>query len=335
MRLGIIIFFNILLFNVALAQPIDLLNSDTYQLLLNPASTGNHQYDWNIYNVYNTKQIIANNNFSSLYIMGDYQVYFFPDKLSLGASVQRNSIFNSPIYQNLIFISAAYHKNINLHSFHFGIQPAFVFYELASSKFLFPDQYDRNTGGYNSAIPTNEIIENEKIKYLDVNLGLVYSYSYKKFKPEIGISLFHLNKPSISYISDNEKLALDMSVQLKSSYYYSNEIIILPEITFITKQNLTQIKIGSDAFYGLNRNAVFVRSFMVGAHFVARNNKHPNSLIFNIGIKINHLNIILGYNNSITSKNGLPNNIQTFEIGLIFNGFNSNIDKYSVPCEIF
>ena len=331
----IIIFLGILVSDIVFCQAIDFLNTSTLQLLLNPANTGNHQFDWNIYDIYNSKQIVANNNFSSLYLAGDYQLYLFPDKISFGAGVQRNSIYNTPVNENQVFFSAAYHKKMNQHEIHFGVQPLFVFYELASSELLFPDQYDRNTGGYNSAIPTSEFIENDKINYLDLYIGAAYSIRHNKMKPEIGFSMYHLTKPSVSYISDSDKLQMDVGFYVKSDYYYSPNMVITPGINLTTKQDLVQVLIGSDAHYGINRNAIFVRSFMAGIHFLARNGEYPNSLIFNLGTKINRLNIVLAYNNSITSKNKLPNNIQTFEIALIFNGFNSNIDKYSVPCEIF
>ena len=247
----LVIVINFSITNKLRSQYIDYLNNEAYGVLVNPVNTGNHHYDWKIVNVYNTKQFFSPNKFNTIYIAGDYNLLFFPDNLSLGAGIYSSSFVNTPFRSNMFYISTAFHKVYNVHQFHLGFITAFQNVKLDSYNMLFPDQYDRNTGGYNASVSSNEYIDENYRKHFDINLGLAYSYIYKSMKSELGVSLIRLNRPEFYYTNETERLNLGKSIYFKMKYHQSEKLNYKPTVYIISNNGEIHKTFGINVNYGI------------------------------------------------------------------------------------
>ncbi len=317
------------------SQYIDYLNNDAFNVMMNPVNTGNHHYDWKIVNVYNSKRFFSPNKFNSIYIAGDYNLLFFPDNLSLGAGIYSSYFVNTPFRSNMFYISTAFHKVYNVHQFHLGFVTAFQNIKLDSYNLLFPDQYDRNIGGYNSSLSTNELIDDNYSEHFDLNIGIVYSVLYNNMQPEIGFALIRINRPELNYTNNSETLAIEKSFFVKACYHYSEKLKILPVVYFISDQKEFHKTFGLNMNYGISKNSIIIKSLKSGVFFRAINENYPGSIILNLGVGHNNLQIDLHYNFFMSISDYIPGKIKTLEITLTYLGFNRETKQFSVPCEIY
>jgi type IX secretion system PorP/SprF family membrane protein len=107
---------------------------------------------------------------------------------------------------NKIFGNIAYNLNLNREwSVSIGLAGGYVQKQLDFNLLTFDAQW--TSTGFNPAIPSNELLDNQKLNYPDAAAGIVLNY-----KPTTGlhlyggISLKHLLKPKESFYNLNNKL---------------------------------------------------------------------------------------------------------------------------------
>ncbi|MCK4663261.1 MAG: PorP/SprF family type IX secretion system membrane protein [Bacteroidales bacterium] len=317
-----------------ISQAFEFSQFNSVNMLINPGNTGNHKYDWNFYNVLCNKHLIIDEVFKTIYVGGDYQFYIFPDKISVGAYLIHDKLVNSPLSTNKYFFSFSYHKQINNHTIHIGIQPGFVVKSLNFAELTFPDQYDRNTGGFNNKLTTNENPDNENLLYFDFNSGIVWEMQIMNIKNEVGFSCSHLNRPNESFYENKNQLNIDKTIYLKQKYLLE-ESIFIPQIIIFNNKELTEYNVGALFIKGIRKKSYFIKSYSLGTYYRIRNNTYQNSFVIQSGISYYRLNLNLSYNFPIAVRNAKYGVIKSFEISLIFNGFNAQLDNIKIPCEIY
>ena len=71
---------------------------------------------------------------------------------------------------NKIYLSAAYYLVGPESSLHFGFQAGYVMNSFAKDKLHFPDQFNTQTGLFDTSLPNNENVD-ENVNYFDMNVG--------------------------------------------------------------------------------------------------------------------------------------------------------------------
>jgi hypothetical protein len=278
----IVFVFFVLLVAIVKSQPIDFYPFYGYDQTLNPAYSGKHSNEWNIYNKYTNRQVLANNSFSTLYVGGDYNFHLFPNVLSVGGFVNFDQVINAPVNITKVYASVAFHKRVGGHLLHIGLQPGLVNYGKASSTILFPDQYDRNAGGFNAEVPTFETAFFEPIVYFDANIGASFLYNLGKWKPELGITVFNILKPEISGLSDFGKR--NIGIDLTANYRYTQRVELSPVLYVLSTQKFAQAMVGTKGSYWLPENPIGAKNVFAGVMLDYRTSDYPGAFVCHAGL---------------------------------------------------
>jgi len=178
-------------------------------LTLNPAMTGFTDADsrldfnfrtqyWSVGKPFTTGTVsyqtnIANNSFP------------INDKLGVGIMGMYDCSSGGGFKNLNIAASGAYHKALDIDGFKMltlGFQAT-----LASRKITYEGLYFANqftSGGFDPSLPTNENYLVSTKTYVDMNVGLLYSYKGESRDFYIGSSLYHFTRPNISFTSDDQ-----------------------------------------------------------------------------------------------------------------------------------
>lgn len=93
----------------------------------------------------------------------------------------------------------------------FGLQAGFISRRFDASKFQTEDQWN-NLTGYNSTIPSSELLTANRSSVFDASAGVLYSDlgQDKKVNPYIGFAVHHMTSPEEYFISRSEKTKMPM-----------------------------------------------------------------------------------------------------------------------------
>jgi len=318
------------------SQVTGLLNFETPAFYLMPSEIGVDNNKWLVGSYLNTKQIVSNLPLRSYAISGNYQLLRGFHNLYLGAAMGDRALVSSPYHENELYITLAYHKIIRNQTFHMGIQPGILFRNLDMENILFPDQYDRNTGGFNPAIATNEPVDFlDKSVNLNLNLGLGYGLKYDKYYSKVVFAYRNLNKPNVSFVKNSRAIHQQFIIQNKNEVYISNDDKINAFLMVRSTKNKTEFFCGGEWVHNLLRYNVLINDISAGSYLALRNGKYPNNIVFDLGFGLQNFKIGMAYSYNFIGNKADKADFNSFELVLLFKGLNSALEQYRVPCEIY
>ncbi len=337
-----VVFYIILMVSVGfllqtpvVGQSCDFFSSNIIKSLINPALTGNNDFDWNLQNIYSTKRNIVDQNRNSIFAGGDYKRFFFPDYIVIGAHISQTSYTGLPL-SNLEFMSkVSYKKVLSNQRFFIGFQAGLVSMQFDANELVFPDQYNLLTGGYDNSIGTNDLLAFENKTYFDMALGVAYERKISDFQSQIGLSLFHLNKPNYSITNTTQKKPIDVIAHISTSHFLGNELTLNPEYYIFSNEYFIENKIGLKTSISTKRFSIPVKTVWFAPYMSIRNNEYPDIFLTQLGFQFYKFTTIINYNFSLGVTNNIIKNYRVLELGIIFNGFNAFPKTYTIPCEIY
>jgi type IX secretion system PorP/SprF family membrane protein len=177
-------------------------------MFLNPAFTGNHDYDCRKLAGSRIKTMVNyraqyNGDFNTFYGSLDYREK--SGRLGLGAIIVRDKMGSVPLNSTMIGFLGSYKVPIiNDWQVHLGLQGNFNYRNVDYSGFTFPDQFSQS--GQTSA--TNEpLLNGTDASFIDFATGVLF-FNEKIF---IGGAAHHLNQPNQSLYGESEKLPLKVA----------------------------------------------------------------------------------------------------------------------------
>lgn len=128
--------------------------------------------------------------------------------LAAGIHFTNDASGSNKIEMNNLGLSVAYHLKLNTKtSLALGLQGAWGQRTLKMADGQWGTQF--NGLQYDAELPSGETFNNSSFSYFDAAAGLVYSYrpiqmskNNNGTRVDIGISAYHLNRPSVSFIKD-------------------------------------------------------------------------------------------------------------------------------------
>jgi len=319
----------------ASAQSYDFYSQTVIKSLINPAFTGNSAFDWNIYNLFSSKRILVDNPRNSILLGGNYQWTFFPDKLNVGGFVSKTSYTGLPFSNYEAVASISYEKRFINQSVYLGIQPGYVHFQLDKDQLLFPDQYDYETGLFNSIQTTGEPLEITDYSNFDLASGIGYRKEFRNFIAQSGFSMYHITRPVISYGLEEIRHPITSIFFITAGYFFSPNYGIEPAYFFKANGYFVSNKAGATLLYHLNRFSLPVKSISAGLFYDLRNQHYPDLIQTQLGMQLYKFRLILNYDFSMSVTQSSLKNYRVIEFGLIFNGFNSMPINYIKPCDVF
>ncbi len=303
-------------------------------LILNPANTGNYNGNWRLLNNYRQQGNQVSPYYTTTTIALDHPVYIRNEKASLGIIFIHDNSSAFSFFTNKIYLSSAYFVKTTSNSYlHMGLQAGYVFKNLNNEKQSYPDQFDMSSGQFNSNLYTAEPMQKQFTNYLDLNWGLVYSYLLDNYKIEIGIAMFHYNKPKESFFEAENRLTPKYITHIYYQQKLPNKFYIKPILLYAQQNKASEILLGIRT--GLKTDSKIFKDINTGILFRGGINRTQDAIIAQTGFHFKNYIISMAYDINISSKRNRTYTGNAFEISLSYSRPSTDLRNYKIKCDIF
>jgi len=234
---------------------------------------------------------------------------------------------------NKIFPSLAFHHKLAGFNMSYGIQPGYVMKSIDFYAHSFPNQLNWNSGKFDNTLNNNETNVVQRSNYFDLNSGIVVSRRFGKLEPELGYSMFHLNKPKESFLGNDNRLSMRQAYNLAVAYHLSGTIILRGYTMYGYTTKVSDWVSGLNVEYVLSKGTFFTNSVFAG--FMWRDGLKRNSDAGIVTVGMNYSHYTIGFSYDITFS-GLKTAVDykgAYEIAFIYKARNSRLSKKAIPCE--
>ena len=300
-------------------------------LSLNPAHTGNFDGDWRVMNNYRNQWRALSIPFRTISVGFDRQIWIHSEKLSIGLYVINDKSGPAGLTVNKIYLSAAWHKTIEGHNLHGGIQGGMVFKSFSMDNITFPSQFDMTTGYFNSQLSNNEDNFQLNTNYADLNFGLAWNKKLRLIKPELGISFFHVTSPKETFFENNNKLPVRIiysgGFNLPIGKFYLH-----PRLLYMRQHKAAEFLGGSELGFKIPKSNLFKEVF---AGFYLRNDfaTTADASIAVFGLQIKQIRLGFSYDINSSPLKVATNKRGAFEFSLIYISKSTVPQKVTIPCD--
>lgn len=174
-----------------------------------------------------------------------------------------------------------------------------------ATKLYFDSQYDGNTlvGG----LPSGENFSRTSLLYLDISAGLNFAIAIgKKSGLSIGLGMYHLNRPNISFMDDaEERLYARTTLNVEGSFALGRDkkLFLQPTVVFMRQARHSEFVGGMIVKYmtsdrvAISGGALFRSSDAISPMF--RLDFKPIALAFSYDVNTSNLSRASNYNGSM------------------------------------
>lgn len=170
------------------------------------------------------------------------------------------------------------------------------------------NQYDGQ--GFNTAVANYESTPTNSFFYLDLAAGLYYEYSNGKVKFErnekrklnVGVSYFHLNRPTQKYFSVSEKLYGKLVVNMSGHFDKpGTKVAFLPSAIFFQQGKAMEITAGCAVRYRFKNDTKITGLISETALGVGLYYRHGDAIIPSVFLTMSDFSFGLSYDINISS----------------------------------
>ncbi len=331
-----IIVLQILLFVTYLLQSQTIHFSQAYgaHITLNPANTGRFNGDWRAVGMFRNQGVQLADEYQTTYLSFEKPLYFKTEKINAGLFYSRDNSAGSTFPVDRINISASttiwltHSSNLSA-----GLQGAFVNKQIKWDGISFPEQYNRNTGGFDPLMPTGELLESTKTNYLDLGIGLLYSAKMNNSVIGAGYSLQQLNRPKESFFNIENILAMKHIFHGKADIDFKTNLFLIPSFVYIIQGNNNALLTGANLGYKLKEWEDVPNSVIGGVHIRNIAFYKTRSLIISSGFTWQYYTLILSYDTPLANSGSNGFNNSAIEITMGFKLPSTELKHKTIPCE--
>lgn len=303
-------------------------------MTINPASTGVFDGDWQASMGYRNQWKSIGQPFQTLAGSYERQMYAYNQHFSLGGYLLRDNTGNVALKSTQFVASGAYHKTVNNHMLHAGLQVGYMFRIVDYGMITVPGQFNSGTGQFDSSLPS-ELENGDKLSYLDINFGFLWEKKYGKFKPEAGFSLYHLNNPKESFYDDDNHLPMKTAFQAALKYDVSPSLYIQPRMYLLNQTKARDYIVGSSAGLAVVPNSSGVREIFGGLYLRNTLAGKTDAMIVMAGALVRNIQVGISYDLNVSSLKSYTNSRGAFELTIIYRSISTVLNTFSIPCERF
>jgi len=331
----------LILFLVGLFYTTNLISQDihysqfyTAHYLLNPAMTGAFDGVYRANLNQKTQWMSVTKPFVSLSGSMDAPIYKsnkHRQLLGLGLNINSDKAGDSEFRSFDINLAASFIKSIgrkNNHKIGIGIMGGFVQRSLNYAALHFDEQFQY--GYYDPNNPITETFGDSKISYFDIGVGGLWSYAPKKNNLiTLGVSVFHLTNPNLSFENGNMVLPMRFTGYLMSRIQWLDFLAFTPA-TFITLQGkFSEFTLGTNMEYIVKKNAyTTLATYGVGLFY-----RWNDAIILNVMMDLKNVRFGFSYDFNISSFLPATRVRGGFELSIIYIYKKSSVRKTGrEPC---
>jgi type IX secretion system PorP/SprF family membrane protein len=302
-------------------------------LTLNAANTGNYEGDYRIMNTYRSQWAKIDPGYLTNALGFDKQFFIGNNKLSAGFLFVYDRSGVNYLKSNQLNLSVAYHKEIGNHHLHAGLKGAWVFRAIDRSKISYPDQFNNSTGLFDPSLTTAERLLDDKHSYTDFGAGIGWNATFGKHMPEIGFSLFHLNKPNDGFYNIKSKMAMRKCLTVGDQWEVSDNIKLKPRFMFMEQVKANDFIFGATVARKLNYTDSKFTELNFGLYVRSSFSSQSDAIVPVLGVKYSLFDIGISYDINISNLEVATDKRGGFEISIIYTALSTRLFKIKIPCE--
>jgi len=252
------------------------------------------------------------------------------DIFGIGISGVSDASANSQLKLNYGSVSMSYHKALDEDGYNTidaGFQGTYSSMILDVSKLTFETMLTQN--GFTNLSGRETLANGNNQSYFDVNAGVLYSGSTNgENNYYLGASMYHINRPQVSFKDKNWYLAGRVTVHAGGTFYLSDVVSLSTSAIHQIQNKASETTIGGA--FGLNANSDNVNPTNV---YIGSWIRFNDAIIPYIGLEFGGLRIGASYDVNISSLKAATGNRGGSEISFIY--IKRPIESKGIPCPRF
>ncbi len=252
------------------------------------------------------------------------------DVFGLGISGLSDASANDQLKLNYGSLSMSYHKALDEDGYNTigaGFQGTYSSMNLDVSKLTFESMLTQN--GFTDVSKREVLSNGNNQSYFDVNAGVLYSGSTNgENNFYVGASMYHINRPKVSFKDNNWYLAGRVTIHAGGTFYLSDVVSLSTSAIHQIQNKASETTLG--AAFGLNANNDMVNptSLYIGSWV-----RFNDAIIPYVGLEFSGLRIGASYDVNISSLKAATGNRGGSEISLIY--IKKPTEVKGIPCPRF
>ncbi|SMO37605.1 type IX secretion system membrane protein, PorP/SprF family [Saccharicrinis carchari] len=302
-------------------------------LHLNPALTGVIDSHWRFTNNIRTQGMYFGDPLNTTSVSYDQSVNLYKTKLGLGVLYSYDNAAGPSLPTHKIYASGSSMVQVSERSYiGAGLQVGWVMRSLQYGNFSFPEQYDRETGGFNSLLPTSENFLREFANYPDVNLGALWNYQGEGYLLSTGLAMYHVNGAKDYFLNDNKPLRVRSNWHGSIKVKLNEQLYLLPQSYYTFHNKASEFLIGSNVGMNLKSVNQDFRSISAGIYIRDGIKREFESMIFLLGLNYRNWTAISSFDVDISGLKTTNIFTNAFELTLIYQRPLALLKKTTIPC---
>jgi type IX secretion system PorP/SprF family membrane protein len=247
----------------------------------------------------------------------------------VGVSGLSDASANSILKLNYGSVSMSYHKALDENGYNTigaGFQGTYSSMNLDVTKLTFEDMLTQN--GFTGT--TSDILTNgAKQNYVDINAGLLFSGSTNGINNfYIGTSMYHINRPKVSFKDKNWYLGGRVTVHGGGSFPVGEVLMVHTSVIHQIQAKAHETVLGAALSYSLNGDNENPSSVYFGSWM-----RFNDAVIPYVGLEVAGLRIGASYDFNISNLKAASNSRGGSEFSLIY--IKRPSDYKGIPCPKF
>lgn len=314
------------------AQDIHLTQFYTNQQNLNPAMVGMHDGDYRIVGNYRHQWPEINKPITTGMIAFDKKFFFFKDEIDAGIFIANDNYAPFSLNTFKIYLTGAYEKIIKGHEVRAGIQLGAAVRSTDLSSQTFPQQWVYQDGQFDQSVDNGENNIRPTQAFFDMNLGFAWSHQFKKFKPTVGFSIFHVNRPKDTYFTEQaERLRTRQSVHVLVDVPINKTFSAEPQFLYMWTTKVSDMVLGGHVKYHFEKSVV--KHIYLGVLYRGGFGRNSDAVAPVIGGHIKNFDVGLSYDLNVSSLSAQTSQKTTFELSLVYTAPLFISKTKAIPCD--
>jgi len=236
--------------------------------------------------------------------------------VGLGGAILKDVAGSGNLTSTKVYGSVAYHQLLgNSSLLSLGFNVGYANKQINVSNLKFPDQFDGKF--FDNKLPTNALLTNTNIGYLDMQVGLNYAYfPTENVYLNGGFSAHHVNSPRESFFDAADatnRVPVRYIGFLNGSLMLNEQWIINPNAYVSVQARSSEVVAGANAHYNLSGDGENV--LIAGLYY-----RHKEAVIPMIGLGYKDYVFSFTYDATMSSLSAYNNTRGAFEFSLVKQG---------------
>jgi type IX secretion system PorP/SprF family membrane protein len=282
--------------------------------VVNPAITGSLKADWRVMSNHRQQWNNAETPFNTSSVTGEIKLLkqrTGDNALATSFSILADNSLDGAFKSVYASTTLAYHLKISEDSkIGAGFISQYVSRTLNLSSLTFGEQF--TSGGFDASFPTGETALSNMKPFLSVGSGLLYSFSRDYLNFNIGSSIFNVNRPRQTFLSDpTEFLPIRFSSNFNLEYEASENVLLNFNSIFQSQKKQSYFAFGGSIGLDLTYSERSKIMYLGGWY------RSNDAITPYWGLQIGNAQLGISYDITTSKQNSGPSVPRTLELSLI------------------